>query len=512
MLDDGSLAAWLDDALPPAERSEVERQLLAEPEALRIAAEQRQIAAALRVFFGGSAAHERIKRAILADIHAEPLAGAKARLLHDTVEFHPAPRRRWWLVATAGALAAAACWLAVLWLRPPPSSPSMPVAVAPAPPAPVALVTPSPAPPRPLVANAAPVPAPSTPIPQSPSATPMVVVQSAQARVPSPTPMAVASLPRATPAKAAASPPPIVVAKLEKRDAGQWPFAAESPWNRPLGAAAKYEHLRFATRERADESRVGLRWRPIVFEEASGSAQRLSVAGGPAMELRLASLPAPGYDREQPWCVIDRERRFVTELAGVTQMGDGEISALAARRVDLRSSGFAPDGRGISEHGGSALGGILRHGEVATGVRHALAIALNRHSLNRHGPGGNAFVWPANGVEPNARKQFAERGNVFVGSLLAIPPAVKIETLGVGARGSFGYELAQAMQDYGVYVTGSCQWQSLHFFTAEADGPGNLEAILTRLFQELHVVTNNTLATPAGGGVPRGPRAPEFGP
>ena len=152
----------------------------------------------------------------------------------------------------------------------------------------------------------------------------------------------------------------------------------------------------------------------------------------------------------------------------------------------------------------------MRHGEVTTGIRHALAIALNRHSLNRHGPGGNAFVWPANAVEPNTRKEFAERGNVLVGSLLAIPPPVKIETLGVGARGSFGYALAQAMQDYGVYVTGSCQWQSMHFFTAEADAPGNLEAILTRLFKELHVVANNAPATPAGGGVPRGPRAPEF--
>ena len=519
MLDDRQVAAYLDGGLTAAERVAIEEALASDAVALR-AVDQERIDAALRVTQAGVQRHEQVKRAILAEIGAQPLATTKARVLHAVQRPARHPRVWPWMVA-AGGLAAAACWLIAVWIRPvPEKQPERFVLTTPPPEVVPIIPTPTPAVPRiaqvaPPLPKPLPTPQPPAipePIPQQPAATPRMIVQLAPppriAAVPaSPaTPSPLASAPK----NIMTTPPREATARVETRDPYSWPFAPKSPWNQPLGASAKYEQLRLLRRENLDAKRIGLRWRPIASEDPSASVQRILVAGQDAVELPFQVLPDFGKDPEQPWCFVDREARFVTEMVGVRKTADGEITARNLQRVDLHGSGVAPDGVGVGEYGGSALGGVLRHGEAAAGIRHALTIAVTRQWLSRRGPGGHPFVWPASAAGFDARKDSTRHGNVFIGSLLAIPPNVNLDTLGVGARGSFGYALAQAMQDYGVYISGACDWQQFLFFHAEGAMPPNSDALLGRLFKELHVVTNNTAATPGGGGVPRRPLAPEL--
>jgi hypothetical protein len=184
------------------------------------------------------------------------------------------------------------------------------------------------------------------------------------------------------------------------------------------------------------------------------------------------------------------------------------VTVQKIQTIDLQSSGFAPDGNGLARHGGSGFGGALRRGELREGIHHALAIAYNRSGLNQRGPGGKPFVWPASQLDPTASAQLSATGNVYVGSLLAIPPDVDIAQLGFGKEGP-AFELARVLQDYGAYVVESCDTQWMNFYSTDADlSAEKVVPMLERLARELQVVTNNTPATPGGGGKRRGTAAP----
>jgi hypothetical protein len=129
-----------------------------------------------------------------------------------------------------------------------------------------------------------------------------------------------------------------------------------------------------------------------------------------------------------------------------------------------------------------------------------LAISFNRTELNQRAPSGKAFIWPATAIDPEASAQFGTTGNVFVGSLLAIPPDIDITQLDFGKTGP-AVELARALQDYGAYVIESCDSQWMNFYISDGDfSAEQLRPILQRLGSKLQVVANNTLATPGGGG------------
>ena len=118
-----------------------------------------------------------------------------------------------------------------------------------------------------------------------------------------------------------------------------------------------------------------------------------------------------------------------------------------AERTDLTGSGVNPRAVPAIPFGLSNLGGLIRFGEYENGIRHSLSARVNRERLsgrrNFNSPG---TIWPATGGDA------AVENFLNIGTLLAIPPDVNIRGL-VGESGP-GYELARAMQDYGVYITG----------------------------------------------------------
>ena len=507
-----TLADYLDDALPQDERAALEELFLQAPEPLAEIVAQEKLDAALRALLGEASELEQIKQGIMADIGAGPMNQTKRRVLVDMAAHKKKRRERlmeWRIAGISFAAAAGIVLMLMLWqsrtgkheiVEQEPSPPvtekqrteetlPVPQKKQPAPEfspvithseqnAPVAK------PDRPLVAQNT-IPSTMKETRQSPDKSVVPVV---------PTNVAVVQ-PLVKPAT------PVVVATL--RDVAEWPFASDSPWNQPIGSAAKYAPVRFAVREKFDADKIGLRTRPVLRDVPDGVPHRVLVNGQEAGSFHLVMPPNRFNGNDQPVSILNRDATTVMELRDVDFSQQGVISAKSTQSMDLRGTGF---GGGLAESGGSAFGGVVRSGEAMRGIHHALAIAVNLQWLSTKG--GRLHVWPATSGPPYPAKSFAKPGNVQLGTLLAIPPTVSIEKLNVGAKGTPGYELAKALQDYGAYVTETCRWQQFHFYFSDADVPGNITDILARLAKELHVVTNNTSATPGGGGTLRAQLAP----
>ncbi len=140
-------------------------------------------------------------------------------------------------------------------------------------------------------------------------------------------------------------------------------------------------------------------------------------------------------------------------------------------------------------------------------------------------PNGASHVWPA-GWSPNDprwRQRLSRGGNIQLGALLAIPPSVDITKLGVGSSGP-EFEIARALQEYGVYVKDAfdgeyfAEWQAAGrpglVLCAELEWVDVLkprfQPKLASVIRELKLVTNNRPQSVGGGGKPRRPSAPEM--
>ena len=232
--------------------------------------------------------------------------------------------------------------------------------------------------------------------------------------------------------------------------------------------------------------------------------------------------------------IIDETRRHAVEMGLVKRDDLGHINSWAAFKNDLTGSGFFAKIHGVRAHGGSALGGLIRKGELTRGIPHVLALATERANLNSRAPDGKTYVWPACSSDyefpaslwPPGKKPYRDwygkSGNLFVGTLLAIPPDIDIDKIGIGTSGPT-YEIAKALQDYGGYIV-DMAGAPLVFYAepAAAEEIGGVEALkktgggsalkLAKLLPYLRIVTNNSPESIGGGGKPRRPPAPPFDP
>jgi hypothetical protein len=124
--------------------------------------------------------------------------------------------------------------------------------------------------------------------------------------------------------------------------------------------------------------------------------------------------------------------------AGVV-CSNGDVVCSMASFTDPSS-----DGTGVNNGRCASLldnyAGLIRKGELTQGkIPHALSCHISRLLLNP------SYVWPAYAFDMNDNY----KGTVPMGSLLAIPPQVQLDTLGLSAKGLI---IARAAQDYGIYV------------------------------------------------------------
>jgi hypothetical protein len=244
--------------------------------------------------------------------------------------------------------------------------------------------------------------------------------------------------------------------------------------------------------------------------------------------IRVPSAATPAQGTDGHLNIIDETHHWVSELYAVEILSNGDLSTAGYKRNDLYGPGGGFDyWQGMVAAGTSSLGGVIRRGELTqgtaslqSGIRHALQAVVPGDGLNRNAPGGRAFVWPASSADTPALQGtgYDVYGNVYMGSLLAIPSSVDIRALGI--KDPQALEVARTLQDYGVYIvdTGSIALDKIVIridpqAAVDISNPDAFKSGLSIALKQLTVVSNShdngyAPSTPGGGGAPRRPMAP----
>ena len=226
--------------------------------------------------------------------------------------------------------------------------------------------------------------------------------------------------------------------------------------------------------------------------------------------LPLALTPAVGADSHLH--VIDAAERTVYEMFEARWSTDGS-SVLATDLIknDLYGAGVfdgasSPQGEiwhGVRAYGGSAIAGLIRKGELAGGIRHALAIAVQRAAMNQNTANGRGYVWPASYRDDGWQRTYGKSGNVHMGTLLALAASeprqqilAREEITDPGVQA-----IAAALQDYGAYVVDATS-DNLTFYAEPAELAAERidTAQLARLLPYLRVIGNSDAEHVGGGG------------
>lgn len=328
------------------------------------------------------------------------------------------------------------------------------------------------------------------------------------------------------------------------------PFTADSPWNLPVADAATYEAV---SGPMTDRLRNYLsQWGPGINWGRYSHPVNLASAGDPLAqwtdlshgnEVTSARTPtnvfiATGTDMH---ChIVDPTRRYLDEFFAARKDSDTAYNHHRHASVSLYGKGIGPMS-GTRAYGGSAIGGLLRVHEVtesdpnfkASGltvggravplIPHALAMALLNEQLKDHTPTNRDFSYDANGyslntsgyvwpaTETDGDGPWNYTGTIPMGAYFVLDRAVNIASMGLTWAGT---ALALAAQNYGIYATDRSGQPVLYMEVSASPPPAVQQFVdaawgdLTKIIEQLRVVTNNSAATPNGGplGSPR--RAP----
>lgn len=299
---------------------------------------------------------------------------------------------------------------------------------------------------------------------------------------------------------------------VQTRDPAWWPFAADSPWNTSLGSGALYAPISSPNFD--SDGGEGLNvteWtHPVYRAGASDPVRRVDADNGEhcaSTEIPDGAVPDPETDAHLH--VISEDHLQVVETWRARRTGSHDILAGACAVNDLKGPGVFDYWNGTRAYGGSAIAGLIREGELTHGIPHALAVAVSRSAMNRNGTDGDPWIWPASCADNSASRDYGTWGNLFMGSLLAIPPDVDLESLDLSPA---GLQVGRALQDFGAYITDSAD-NNIAFYVEPAaadEVDGTLWDDLDVLTRYLQVVTNNTEVTVGGGGTRRRGSAPPF--
>jgi len=324
------------------------------------------------------------------------------------------------------------------------------------------------------------------------------------------------------------------------RDPLLWPFSRDSIWNLPIGASAQYvpANIQQATQRgmTTDPDVIILTpnatMTPVYYNSDGWSGGSRCTAQGNV--LFTAPIPdtfvVPGAGASNPdgttpnyaTAILMPDGHTLTQgqpFARCTAGGDATMWWSITN--DLYGTGI--DGG----HGGSrlsSLGGTIRLGELVY------------YDGTTHG-----YRWPASQADGCASSCYGGTTPALrMGSLLAIPASVNIDSLGLQTEPA--KILARALQDYGAYTVDDTAW-SVYAIATEFSPAGRVDdefntvwgfpinpstktvpwaADMDRLFGALNVVDNwdaaawsavsaSNGAQGAGGGAPIVPWAPDFG-
>ena len=339
------------------------------------------------------------------------------------------------------------------------------------------------------------------------------------------------------------------------RDPLKQPFSSDSIWNMPIGSDAQYVAANlpaipagdvWSPMPQIDDEHIVLKptapLTDIKYSSAGwGGGSRCNASNGTT----LATVPIPAdyivptAGTNDPAAFLLADGRTLTQTAPLARCtANGVATSLVAHpNVDLYGDGI----RG--SHGASnlsALGGSIRVGELRPGQqgpKHAIKVEVYaKHDLFKCTTIADCFRWPASDADGYAVGFYGTDGNntntaMKMGSLLAIPPTVDINNLGLETEPA--KQLAWTFQNYGAYIVDDTYGPS--FMLEAENGPdGSLRTQfqtdynmpfeqrvndnspwsrdMQRLVVALNVVNNNSPTSIGGGGTPRQPLAPPIAP
>ncbi|URD52018.1 hypothetical protein [Chroococcidiopsis sp. CCNUC1] len=171
----------------------------------------------------------------------------------------------------------------------------------------------------------------------------------------------------------------------------------------------------------------------------------------------------------------------------------------------------------------SAIGGSIRRGEL-TGdepIRHAIKILVWGKKYLHYSKSMPGYRWPADRADRYAESEYKGTNSKLVqGSLLAIPPHVKIDSLGL--KTPAGQKIFKALQNYGAYIVDDAYWDA-YYLAVEQGVPeefrnrygysfegrsGAFYDDMMKLISALNIIDNNRPDNIGGGGRLRAPLAP----
>ena len=304
------------------------------------------------------------------------------------------------------------------------------------------------------------------------------------------------------------------------RDPAIWPFAPDSPWNVSLGSSAEYATI--DSPAYSDDGGATLNvsnWSHPVFiatvDDPVSEFYRNDT--GLIAEMRAPADAKPDPQGDGSLIIVDATCTVYDYPVAVemwqAKWRDDAWRANATVLHDLTGHGFYGRYVGVRAGGMSALGGLIRRHELQqNNIPHALAVAVHPKALNRNVPGtSHAWKWPASWADglTNPGDRYGNSGNVYMGSLLAIPPSVDVNRLGLSDQ---GVAVAKALQDYGAYIVESGDGNIIFYaepLSADIIAP-ELADDLGTLARHLRVISNNGPQSVGGGGARRREKAPEL--
>jgi hypothetical protein len=327
------------------------------------------------------------------------------------------------------------------------------------------------------------------------------------------------------------------------RDPYLWPFAQDSIWNMPIGANARYVPAGITSKglqtdidwlivTRASDPTVPT-YMPGEFwpNRCKGTtpqqqAQWNPQAGAPFHVPVDTMIPEPdkAWNPNSSSAFLKPDGKTLVSFNATARCTPGgPLYGVWFGEQDLYGNGI--DG-GHGGSGMSSIGGSIRPGELLNDepIRHALKLNIGGdfmyYNASTPTPG---YRWPARLADSYAPTGYKGRNpSLEMGALLAIPPNVTAEQLGLQTK--VGRKLFAAMQNYGAYVVDDSGGSNLLCVEQTAyeeyraatgrtiDDDTSLDGDMSKLMAAVHVVDNNSASSVGGGGTPRAPLAPAFGP
>ena len=314
------------------------------------------------------------------------------------------------------------------------------------------------------------------------------------------------------------------------RDPWLWPFSSDSIWNTPLGSGAVLVPAGL-------NSNGGVAIDPEILARTSPGAPQRQIFAPAGWETREGGNQLVGSasfnddlvvpDARKHWtpnfsaAVLQPDGFTIENLGPICRPREGSpVWAYRFPTTDLRGDGIT------GSHGGSglsALGGSIRRGELLgeQPIRHAIKVNIFCEKFTYFGKERAGFRWPSDRADSYAAKGYkGSNPAVVMGSLLCLKPDLDPGSLGL--KTTVARKLAQALQDYGAYISDDAA-HDVFYFCAEQGVREECASVLgislegsagpfyddiKKLVPLLQVVDNNSAASIGGGGVRRAALAP----